>query len=168
MHTFMYLVFLRLWHDAWWIHVVPLHIFFRVASRTVGHYNHCPPRQWSKPKPYGIFGRYLIIIYILRCTVLTNLYPAVQCKVEPSAANPFRIWRLIWKAPASLAKMFCHWQGWNRKPNINTLTPRQVAAIFQTIFSNAFSWMKMHKFRLRFHWILFLRIQSTIFQHWFR
>ena len=31
-----------------------------------------------------------------------------------------------------------------------------MAAIFQTIFSIAFSWMKMYKFRLRFHWSLFL------------
>ena len=42
-----------------------------------------------------------------------------------------------------------------------------MAAIFQT-FSNAFSWMKMYKFRLRFHWSLFPRFQLTIFQHWFR
>ena len=30
----------------------------------------------------------------------------------------------------------------------------KMAAIFQTTFSNAFSWMKMHEFRLRFHWSL--------------
>ena len=33
----------------------------------------------------------------------------------------------------------------------------KMAAIFQTTFSNAFSWMKMFKFRLRFHWSLFSR-----------
>ena len=44
--------------------------------------------------------------------------------------------------------------GWNK-----------MATIFQTKFSNAFSWMKMYKFRLRFYWILFTRVQSTIFQH---
>ena len=43
-----------------------------------------------------------------------------------------------------------------------------MAAIFQTTFSNAFSWMKMFKFLLRFHWSLFPRVQLTIFQHWFR
>ena len=42
-----------------------------------------------------------------------------------------------------------------------------MAAIFQTTFSNAFSWMKMYEFRLKFHWILFLRFELTIFQHWF-
>ena len=44
----------------------------------------------------------------------------------------------------------------------------KMAVIFQTIFSNAFSWMKMFNFRLRFHWIVFPRVQLTIFQHWFR
>ena len=41
----------------------------------------------------------------------------------------------------------------------------KMATIFQTTFSNAFSWMKMFKFRLRFHWSLFPRVQLTIFQH---
>ena len=34
--------------------------------------------------------------------------------------------------------------------------------------SNTFSWMKMYKFYLRFHWSLFLRFELTIFQHQFR
>ena len=50
----------------------------------------------------------------------------------------------------------------------NTLRPRQMDAISQTTFSSAFSWMKMFEFRLKFHWSLFLRVQLTIFQHWFR
>ena len=44
----------------------------------------------------------------------------------------------------------------------------KMAAIFQTTFLHAFSWMKMYKFRLRFHWSLFPRVKLTIFQHWFR
>ena len=44
----------------------------------------------------------------------------------------------------------------------------KMAAIFQTTSSNAFSWMKMYEFRLKFHWSLFLRVQLTIFQYWFR
>ena len=44
----------------------------------------------------------------------------------------------------------------------------EIDAILQTTFSNAFSWMKMYEFRLRFHWNLFPGIQLTIFQHWFR
>ena len=30
------------------------------------------------------------------------------------------------------------------------------------------SWMKMFEFPSQFHWNLFLRVQLTIFQHWFR
>ena len=41
-------------------------------------------------------------------------------------------------------------------------------AISQMTFSNAFSWMKMLEFRLKFRWSLFLRVQFNIFQHWFR
>ena len=52
---------------------------------------------------------------------------------------------------------------------INILRRRdKMAAFFQTIFLNGFSWMKMYGFRLEFHWSLFLRFQLTIFQHWFR
>ena len=44
----------------------------------------------------------------------------------------------------------------------------KMAAIFQTTFWNAFSWMNMYEFRLKFHWNLFLRVQLTISQHWCR
>ena len=44
----------------------------------------------------------------------------------------------------------------------------KMAAVSQTTLSNAFSGMKMLEFWLRFHWSLFLRVQSTIIQHWFR
>ena len=43
----------------------------------------------------------------------------------------------------------------------------KIDAISQTTFWSAFSWMKMFEFRLKFHWSLFLRVQLTIFQHWF-
>ena len=44
----------------------------------------------------------------------------------------------------------------------------KIAAITQTTFSNAFSWMTMYEFRLSFHWNLFLMCELTIFQRWFR
>ena len=44
----------------------------------------------------------------------------------------------------------------------------KIDAILQTTFSNAISWMKMFEFQLNFHWSLFLKVQLTIFQHWFR
>ena len=44
----------------------------------------------------------------------------------------------------------------------------KMATISQMTFSVAFSWMKIYKFWLKFHWSLFLGFKSTIFQHWFR
>ena len=41
----------------------------------------------------------------------------------------------------------------------------KMAFIFQTIFSNAFPWMKMFEFQLESHWSLFLKFQSIINQH---
>ena len=44
----------------------------------------------------------------------------------------------------------------------------KMANIFQTTFSNAFSWMKIFEFRIKFDWNFFLKIQLTKSQHWFR
>ena len=41
----------------------------------------------------------------------------------------------------------------------------KMADFSRTTFSDAFSWMKMFEFRLRFHWSLFLRVQLTTSQH---
>ena len=59
---------------------------------------------------------------------------------------------------------------WFHKPESDILhwVRDKTAAISQIIFLNAFPWMKMHEFRLRFHWSLFLSAQLSIFQHWFR
>ena len=40
--------------------------------------------------------------------------------------------------------------------------------ILKKTFSNVFSWMKMYRSPLKFHWILFPRVQLTLFLHWFR
>ena len=44
----------------------------------------------------------------------------------------------------------------------------KMAAFSQAIFSDAFSRMKSCFFWLKFHWSLFLGVQLTITQHWFR
>ena len=65
----------------------------------------------------------------------------------------------------------CRWlvaDGYLFNFSFNTLRPRQMDVISQTTFSSAFSWMKMFELRLKCHWSLFLRVQLTIFQHWFR
>ena len=64
----------------------------------------------------------------------------------------------------------------NVEPSLTTIRPTTLTHwgrdkmddISQTTFSSAFSWIKIYEFRLKFHWGLFLRVQLTIFQHWFR
>ena len=68
-------------------------------------------------------------------------------------------------------------------PGLNGLTPwpprdavvnlthwgrDKMGTSFLMTFSNALSWMKICKFRSKFHWSLFPMVQLTIFQHWFR
>ena len=60
---------------------------------------------------------------------------------------------------------------WRHLIRLNELTHwgrDKMAAISPTTLSIAFSWMKMLEFQLKFHWSLFLRVQLTMFQHWFR
>ena len=44
----------------------------------------------------------------------------------------------------------------------------KMAVISQTIYSDAFSWMKSFVLWSKFRWSLFLRVQWTITQHWSR
>ena len=44
----------------------------------------------------------------------------------------------------------------------------KMITISQVTLSNAFSWMKILEFRFKFQWNLFVMVQLTIFQHWFR
>ena len=41
-----------------------------------------------------------------------------------------------------------------------------MASVLQTLFSDAFSWMKIFVFWLKFNWSLFLRVQFTIALCW--
>ena len=46
--------------------------------------------------------------------------------------------------------------------DFNTLRPRPNDGHFPVDILNAYSWMKLCEFRLKFHWSLFLRVQLTI------
>ena len=90
------------------------------------------------------------------CRQVTSHY-LNQC--WPGPMTPYGITRPQWvnRSP-SFPPVNCHsWQSWNiifHKLCFITILTRwgrdKMAAIFQTTFSNAFSWMKMCKFRLRF------------------
>ena len=59
--------------------------------------------------------------------------------------------RLMAQTKTSIPKP-CHLTHWGRD---------KMAAVSRTTLSNAFSWMKLYEFRLRFHWNLFLGFQLT-------
>ena len=94
----------------------------------------------------------------LSCSVLITNWKWRMCpKIFVNIVTKHLCFQSCWQLSP-----FTHW-GWGK-----------MASIFQTSFSDAISWMKMHKFRLRFHWSL-LRFHwslfpslLTIFQHWFR
>ena len=83
-------------------------------------------------------------------------------------------WNWIASRPSSSTKAcFCTMRHVARQPflglfNITHWGRDEMAAIFQTTFSNTFSWMEMCKLRLLFHCSLFPMVRLTIFQHWFR
>ena len=56
----------------------------------------------------------------------------------------------------------------HRKNYINTRGLDKMSAILQTIFSDAFSWMQIYEFRLRFQRYVLTSFQLTIFQLRFR
>ena len=82
-----------------------------------------------------------------RCTLM------VESVMEWWHMHEYPIQAAWWKI---FKVQLTHW-GWDK-----------MAAIFQTTFSNAFFWMKMVEFWLKFHWSLFLRVKLTRFQHSFR
>ena len=44
----------------------------------------------------------------------------------------------------------------------------KMVTIFQTTYSNEFCWIKIYEFRIKYYLCLFLVVQLTISQHWFR
>ena len=70
-----------------------------------------------------------------------------------------RPWNNMTSALLRSARFFTTLTHWGRD---------KMAAISQTTLSSAFSWKKMSEFGLKFHWSLFIRVHSMIFQHWFR
>ena len=105
----------------------------------------------------------------------TDKYGAILCMPIPFTWGHNRLlWRVSNEQPGSTTNI-C---GTNSSKLVVPINPTfiwlthwgrdKMDAVSQTIFSNAFSWMKIYAFRLKFHWGLFLRVKLTIFQHWFR
>ena len=66
---------------------------------------------------------------------------------------------MMWVISKKCLCMYHVWSSYcSRETWVNTMKPRQMDAISQMTFSNAFPWMKMFEFWLKFHWSLFLKV----------
>ena len=113
------------------------------------------PRFW-----YSDRYKLLYMARQLSCHgICKNLLQSDGQQRNYSKANFHRIWisdkKSLLKRASGWA-LLSHW-GWDK-----------MSAISQTIYSNAFSWMKICEFRLIFQWNLVWLVELTIFQHWFR
>ena len=112
------------------------------------------------------FKDYVISHYELFTTLATcNIYIYIYIHTYNTSAA-FTHYLSSW-----LAQYQSMWSSYSMQMCYGMLTHwgrDKMATVSQTTLSNAFSWMKMLEFLLRFHWSLFLWIQLTIFQHWFR
>ena len=98
---------------------------------------------------------------IRKCCISTPIFcqNLVECIVStPPPPPPPPFWPIV----AFRVNMRC-WA------SLCETQPRtQSPAISQTTFSNAFCWMKIYEFWLRFHWSVFLMYELSIFQYWLR
>ena len=83
------------------------------------------------------------------------IYANCLCRTQESSLQKFHIviYHHIWSWVSQIRNLslWCYWSltHWGR---------HKMAAVFQTLFSGACSWMKMFQFRLKFHWTLFVRV----------
>ena len=106
-------------------------------------YQHTWKLQWSASVAKFLFRKYEFVYF---------------SKIHPMRANMmylnYSYWQLFIRQHPSPCKFISPWTKW--------------PPLWQTTFSNTFSWMKMIKFRFKFHWNLFPWVQLTMNQHWFR
>ena len=89
-------------------------------------------------------------------------------QLELASGTIWSKYELLHSGAINLKMLPTKCQGWPFCSGLNTLRPRRNGRHLQSTFSNVFSRMKMYEFRLKCHWSLFLRVQLTKFQHWFR
>ena len=112
--------------------------------------------------PLGINKYFTILLYTMN--YISSMYPFIimQCCQDPIKFQNCTI------VLAQIPWLSDFMSAYDKTSYCLTHWGRDIMdAISQTPFSNAFSWMKIFQLRLKFPWSLFLRFQSTIFQHCF-
>ena len=92
-------------------------------------------------------------------------FPAFPAHAQPLIS---RIWQEVHGMVVKYDKTFMYLGARLFIYSLTHLHLDKMVAISQTIFSDAFFWLKSFVFWLKFHWSLFPRVQLTTTQHWFR
>ena len=112
-----------------------------------------------------LFWQHLQMHFPKKTSQFENKY---KCCLESKDKSPL-VWAVAQTGQKPQTEKMLWWICTSSDHHALTIWGRdKMAAILRTTFSNAFSWMKMYELHLRFRWSLFLSIQLTIFQHWFR
>ena len=93
----------------------------------------------------------------------SNFRRCVACNARFKIQKFFRFVTLTLSS-FDLGSNMTQWYGWSWGGGGYP----QNASVLVVLVSNAFSWMEIYELGLKFHWSLFLRVQLTMFQHWFR
>ena len=128
-----------------------------------GHVTECPAAigwAWAWP---GCFWHHRLcqIQILIQRPVIDEKWKVWSKNIAISSAD------IMWPTNKFIS-LYWKIQQFFFKHIINTLRSIKMASISQPTLSNAFSWVKLLEFLLKFHIILFLRVKLTIFQHWFR
>ena len=139
-----------------------LHTRFTMTTLWIKH-------MWKAWKIFtSIFIATLLRIIIKKhMTIIYEKYLTVSNLYFSMTSNDFqRLFQAKWhfSRPTSNSMTF---QGKLKIPWLFQARMNQ-AYCFSEREISSFSWLKMCKFRLRFHWSLFPRVQLIIFRHWFR
>ena len=146
--------------DAIWHHKTGSTLVQVMACLTCHYLNQCWPSNivtwswwWPLSKPMLTYHHLWSVTFVLFIISL------IRSRLTDVIAHPNLgyMYHCCWLY--HITQYFIELTHWGRD---------EMGNISQMTFSNIFSSIKMFKFQLTFHWSLFLRVQLTIFQHWFR
>ena len=103
-----------------------------------------------------------------RLHVCTWFNPYFQCEEDGRGHQTIRTTAGVSMTRVNPSSLCDTWSPSIHSRQLTHLPLDKMAAISQTIFSDAFWWMESFVFWLKFHRSLFLNVQLTKAQHWFR
>ena len=105
------------------------------------------------------------------CLTLLNHYLYNRCQMQHLSSGIMQLKNVFSKMAAILSMGLDYYE----IPKLKSMLVKcahlpwtKWPTFLQTTFWNAFAWMKLKEFQLKFHWNLFPGVQLTISLHWLR